>query len=158
MGVEVAFGLFAVPAASAVQRLIAGVVEGSLPELISVWQFGSAHLAGYRTLIHLGSHLNLRRIVVSPFARSRSCGRACCVLLSSPRNFFRAALVSGERLMLSIFPLGLSQNLEAEGKIWVWGIDGLKILGCEGATICGGRTGLFPWPTTPVAASLNRMA
>ena len=30
--------------------------------------------------------------------------------------FFRAALVSGERLIVSIFPLGLSPNMEAEGK------------------------------------------
>jgi hypothetical protein len=35
--------------------------------LISVWQFGSAHFAGYLTVIHLGSHLNLRLIVVCSF-------------------------------------------------------------------------------------------
>jgi len=54
--------------------------------LISVWQLGSAHRAGYLTVIHLGSHLNVRRIIVSPFARFRSCGRACCVCLLL-RNF-----------------------------------------------------------------------
>jgi hypothetical protein len=46
---------------------------------------------------------------------------------------------------VSIFPLGLSQNLEAEGKMRGVGRNGrLKILGCEAATICGGRPGLFP--------------
>jgi len=30
--------------------------------LISVWQLGSAHWAGYLTVIHLGSHVNLRRM------------------------------------------------------------------------------------------------
>jgi hypothetical protein len=46
---------------------------------------------------------------------------------------------------VSIFPLGLSQNLEAEGKdAGGWGNGRLKVLGCEVATICGGRPGLFP--------------
>ena len=45
---------------------------------------------------------------------------------------------------MSIFPLGLSQNLEAEGKICGGlGNGRLKILGCEVAMICGGRPGLF---------------
>jgi hypothetical protein len=35
--------------------------------LIPLWQFGSAHFAEYRTVIHLGSHLNLRRISVFSF-------------------------------------------------------------------------------------------
>src|SRR5260370_14757913 len=38
--------------------------------------------------MHLGSHLNLRRITGFSFARFRSCGRACFVLLSFPRNIF----------------------------------------------------------------------
>ena len=44
---------------------------------------------------------------------------------------------------MSIFPLGLSQNLEAEGKMRGLGNGRLKILGREVATICGGRPGLF---------------
>ena len=45
---------------------------------------------------------------------------------------------------MSIFPLGLSLKLEAEGKMREVGRNGrLKILGCEAATICGGRPGLF---------------
>jgi hypothetical protein len=45
---------------------------------------------------------------------------------------------------VSIFPLGLSQNLEAEGKdAGGWENGRLKILGCEAATICGGRPGLL---------------
>jgi hypothetical protein len=32
-------------------------------------------------------------------------------------RYLRRGLVSGERLTVSIFPLGLSQNLEAEGKM-----------------------------------------
>jgi len=58
--------------------------------LIPVWQFGSAHLAGDRTVIHFGSDLNLRRMT-SPFARFRSCGRACCFAFITAR-FFRGDL------------------------------------------------------------------
>jgi hypothetical protein len=35
--------------------------------LICVWQFGSAQFAGYLTVIHLGSHLNLRRMTFFSF-------------------------------------------------------------------------------------------
>src|SRR5713226_3668972 len=53
-------------------------------------------------------------------------GRAA-LSFHSRANFFRAALVSGERLIVSIFPLGLSQNLEAEGKMrGVGGMGGLR--------------------------------
>jgi len=45
---------------------------------------------------------------------------------------------------VSIFPLGLSLNLEAEGKMRGGGDGWVKISGCEAATICGGRPGLFP--------------
>jgi hypothetical protein len=43
-------------------------------------------------VIHLGSALNLRRIVVAPFvfARFRSCGRACSASLSIAANHFFA--------------------------------------------------------------------
>jgi hypothetical protein len=65
------------------------------------------------------------------------------VFITAP-IFFRAALVSEERLIVSIFPLGLSLNLEAEGEdAGGWGDGWFKILGCEAETICGGRPGLF---------------
>lgn len=41
--------------------------------------------------IHLGSHLTLRRILVSPLARFRSCGRAKLALVSHATFFARAS-------------------------------------------------------------------
>jgi hypothetical protein len=58
--------------------------------LIPVWQFGSAHFAGYRAVIHLGSHLNLRRISVfsfRPLPLLRQGVLRCC--FHFPRNIFR---------------------------------------------------------------------
>ena len=70
----------------------------------------------------------------------------------------RAALVSGERLIMSIFPLGLSQNLEAEGKMrGVGGMGGLRFWNAKPASLSGppDRTPL-PGPGPRDAASHHR--
>jgi hypothetical protein len=70
--------------------------------------------------------------------------------------FFRAALVSGERLIVSIFPLGLSLKLEAEGKMrGVGRMGGLGFWDAKQRRSAEAGQDFFPWPTTPIAASLN---
>jgi hypothetical protein len=90
VGVEVAFGIFTVTAASAVERLIAGVVERSLAGIDS------------RLAIRLGAFRRIPDgyplgIAFEPashnwFLLRRSCGRACSVLLAGYgyRDFKRA--------------------------------------------------------------------
>ncbi|MGC2758409.1 hypothetical protein, partial [Candidatus Binatus sp.] len=63
-----------------------------MPALIGVWQFGSAHLAGYRTVIHLGSHLNLRRIVVFSFRPLPVIGQGMLRFAFIPAQHFRGDL------------------------------------------------------------------
>src|SRR5277367_3001304 len=93
VGVEIAFGLFAVTATSAVNGLVAGEVERSLSGI----DFRLAILLGTSRLITDGDPLGIAfepasHRCVSPFARFRSCGRACFVLLSFSRNIFRGDL------------------------------------------------------------------
>ena len=60
---------------------------------------------------------------------------------------------------MSIFPLGLSQNLEAEGKMrGVGGMGGLRFGDAKPRRSAEAGQDSFPWLTTPIAASLNRMA
>jgi hypothetical protein len=62
--------------------------------LISVWQLGSAHRAGYLAVIHLGSALNLRRMVGFSFCPHPLLRQGVLRLICLLRNFFRAALSS----------------------------------------------------------------
>ena len=157
MGVEVPLGLFPVTATSAVQGLIVGVVERSVAGVDFRLALGSAHRAGYRTVIHLGSDLNLRRIACFSFRPLPLLQQGVLRFVFIPAPFFfRAALVSGERLIVSIFPLGLSQNLEAEGKMrGVGGMGGLGFWNAKPRRSAEAGQDSFPWPTTPIAASLN---
>jgi hypothetical protein len=93
VGVEVAFGLFAMTATSAVERLIAGVVERSLAGI----DFRRAIRLGALRRIPDGDPLGIAlepsshcRLLLS--ARFPSSGRACFALLSFPRNIFRGDL------------------------------------------------------------------
>jgi hypothetical protein len=58
---------------------------------------------------------------------------------------------------VSIFPLGLSLKLEAEGKMrgWLGGMGGLRFWDAKPRRSAEAGQDSFPWPTTPVAASLN---
>ena len=53
--------------------------------------------------------------------------------------------------------LSLAPSLDMDAReklIWGHGMNvRLKNLRCATATICGGRSGSFSWPTTPLAAS-----
>jgi len=80
-------------------------------------------------------------------------GVLCC--FHHRATFFRAALVSRERLIVSIFPLGLSLNLEAEGKMRGGGMGGLRFRDAKPRRSAEAGQDSFPWPTTPIAASLN---
>jgi hypothetical protein len=97
VGVEVAFGLFAVTATSAIDGLVAGVIESSLSGV------------DLRLAIRLGT---LRRIpdgdplgiALEPashnwfllFARFRYCGRACCAFAFIPAQLFPRGPLTNE--------------------------------------------------------------
>lgn len=57
---------------------------------------------------------------------------------------------------MSIFPLGLSLNLEAEGEdAGGWGMGGLRFRDAKLRRSAEEGQDSFSWPTTPVAASHN---
>src|SRR5262249_18801421 len=88
---KIALSPFAMSAARAVKRLIAGVVEAAFAwlDLGLTVRFGASGRTANRDPLGIGfepaSHKLLPPFV---FARIRSCGRACCASLSIAANCF----------------------------------------------------------------------
>ena len=95
-----------------------------------------------------------QRSLSRPLARR---ARACRCLVSA-QHFEAPPLYFEKRLLMSIFPLGLSQILEAEGEDAGLGRGGLRIQDAKARRLCGRRPGFFPWPRTRDAASLQSIS
>ena len=121
-------GPFAMPAARAVKRLIAGVVEAAFAGLdwgLTV-RFGASGRMADRDPLGIGfepaSHTRCSfRFRPAPALAAGGVLR----LLSDPRNFSARPLYLGKRLLMTIFALGLSPISGGRWeRCWVGGVAG----------------------------------